>query len=242
MLHKTKGIVLKTIKYGESSVISKIYTEQFGLQTYIINSVRSSKSKNKASLLQPLTLLDMVVYHRENKNMHRISEMKNAFIFTSILFDNIKRTITLFLEEILLKSIREEEPNKDQFGYLWFSIQHLDQTTHSVANFPLHFMLQFSRHLGFYPNGDYSRSTPYFDMQEGCFTVALPDHIYVVKSPLAEKITELIRCRPDEIHSISFVPGQRKELVNLMVDYYRLHLEQFYDIRSPKILEDILGV
>ena len=129
MLHTTYGIVLKTIKYAETSVITKVYTEAFGVQSYIVNGVRSTKSKNnKAGLLQPLTLLDMVVYYKEGRDLHRISEMKNAFIFTAIPFEVVKRSIGIFMVEIMSKSIREEESNPDQFEFLWNAVQLLDQT------------------------------------------------------------------------------------------------------------------
>jgi len=78
MLHKTKGIVLNYIKYSDTSIIAKIYTEAFGLQSYIVNSVRSSKAKNKIALFQPLTLLEMVVYHKNHQGLQRISEMRTA--------------------------------------------------------------------------------------------------------------------------------------------------------------------
>ena len=45
MTHKTKGIVLRTVKYGETSVIVTILTELFGLQSYLINGVRSSSRR-----------------------------------------------------------------------------------------------------------------------------------------------------------------------------------------------------
>jgi DNA repair protein RecO (recombination protein O) len=58
-LHKTKGLVLRTVKYGETSIIVTIFTELFGVQTYLVNGVRSSSKKGagKAGLFQPAACL-----------------------------------------------------------------------------------------------------------------------------------------------------------------------------------------
>jgi DNA repair protein RecO (recombination protein O) len=73
---KTKGIVLKTVKYGETSVIVTAFTELFGTQTYLQNGVRTSnkKGQGKANLFQPGAILDLIVYHNELKNIQRIKE------------------------------------------------------------------------------------------------------------------------------------------------------------------------
>ena len=78
MVHNTKGIVLRVVKYGETSVIVTIYTELFGIQSYIVNGVRttSKKGASKASLFQPAAILDLIVYHNELKNLQRIKESR----------------------------------------------------------------------------------------------------------------------------------------------------------------------
>src|SRR6186997_1907165 len=100
MLHKTNGIVFRFTKYGESSIIVNIFTGLFGLQSYIVNGVRSRTAKSRMALYQPLTLLDLVVYHRENANINRIKEVKCAHPFHSIFMDVKKSTIGMFILEV----------------------------------------------------------------------------------------------------------------------------------------------
>src|SRR5580658_7988678 len=119
MFHKTKGIVLHTIKYSETSIIAKIYTEKLGLVSYMIKGVRSSKKTSKASLLQPLTLLDMEVSHRENKQLQYIKEFRRDYVYRSIPFDTIKSTVAIFLLELISKSIREQEQNAEMFEFIY---------------------------------------------------------------------------------------------------------------------------
>jgi DNA repair protein RecO (recombination protein O) len=153
MLHKTKGIVLNYIKYSESSIITKIYTEELGLQTYIVNSVRSKTSKNKIALFQPLTLLDLVVYYKTSSQIHRISEVRLNSPFRSINIDNKKSSIALFLTELLSKTLKEEGPNSSLFEFLYNSILSFDHCEKNFENFHLHFLLGLSAFLGFEPSG-----------------------------------------------------------------------------------------
>ena len=97
MLQQTQGIVLKTFKYSETSLIVRIYTEKLGLQSYLINRVRHKKAKIKPALLQGLSVLDMVVYHRQNKNIQHIKELKLAYVFSAIPFDTVRSSIALFI-------------------------------------------------------------------------------------------------------------------------------------------------
>src|SRR5258705_1073932 len=124
MYAKTRGIVLHTLKYSETSVITKIYTEKLGLQSYIVKGVRAAKSKSKAAMLQPLTLLEMEVSHRENKQLQFIKEFRRAFIYQSIPFDTLKSTISFFLLEVISKAIREHEPNNEMFEFIYDSLCH----------------------------------------------------------------------------------------------------------------------
>src|SRR4051812_40998701 len=113
MLHKTRGVAISYIRYRESSIIAKIYTELFGIQSYIVNGVRSSTSKtNRIALFQPLTLLDLVVYHKEKSdNVRRISEIKCYNPFNTLPYNVVKSSLALFVTEILGKTLKEEEAN-----------------------------------------------------------------------------------------------------------------------------------
>src|SRR5436190_3456251 len=126
MLHKTRGIVFHVTHYSESSVVAKIYTELFGLQSYLVNSVRKKNSKIKTAALQPLALIDLVVYHKERSGLQRLADAKNNPALKSIPFDVRKSSIVLFMNEVLFKSVKEEEANQPLFDFIFNSVQLLD--------------------------------------------------------------------------------------------------------------------
>lgn len=151
MLHKTRGIALSYIRYRESSIIAKIYTELFGIQSYVINGVRSSNARtNRIALFQPLTLLDMVVYHKgKNDTVHRISEMKCYHPFQTLPYQVAKSSLALFVTEILGKTLKEEEANEPLFQFIEHSVVYLDEAKDGFENFHIQFLFQLASYLGF---------------------------------------------------------------------------------------------
>src|ERR1700704_2138918 len=149
MLHKTRGIVFRFTKYGETSIIVTIFTELFGLQSYIVNGVRSKWAKGQIALYQPLMLLDLVVYHKENANILRIKEVKCFHQYASLLTDIRKSTQALFLNEIINKAIKEESHAQEICSFLFDSFEVLDRLPGNFENFHLIFLIKLSRFLGF---------------------------------------------------------------------------------------------
>ena len=169
---KTRGIVLHSIKFSETSVIIKIYTEKLGLVSYMVKGVRSSKSKIKATLLQPLALLDMVVTHHENKQLQYIREFSRAYTYQTIPFDTLKSAVALFLLEVITKSVREHEQNEEMFGFIYDAFQILDESEKLDPHFHLIFLVRFSGFIGFMPQGNFSEENNYFNLTEGsCHSV-----------------------------------------------------------------------
>ena len=95
MIYSTKGIVLRTVKYGETSVIAAIFTEMFGIQSYIVNGVRAHGKTSKAHFFQPSSILEMQVYHSELKNLQRIKDLNWSYLYRNILSDVTKNAVAL---------------------------------------------------------------------------------------------------------------------------------------------------
>ena len=231
MLHKTKGIVIKSTPFRESSLVSKIFTEKFGLQTYIINGVRSSGKTGKAALFQPLTILDLVVYKHEHKKMERISEVKLVHHFSQINFDVAKNTTAFFVAELLHKVIYEEENNNDFFEWLENKLIELDATETLNASFHLDFMLELSKHFGFYPHENSTSTTNYFDLMNGVFQQEIPSHLNYLNKNDSRLFAEFLNKSNALQNRI-----QRKKVLQILCDYFALHIPNFGKMKSPDVL------
>ena len=228
MLHKTRGIVINYIRYRETSIIVKIYTEKFGIQTFIENGVRSSKSKNKIALFQPLTLLDLVVYHDKKKEIHRISEIKCNSPFRTLPYDILKSSVAMFLVEILSKTLKEHTENEILFDFLHHSLVILDELEEHFENFHLIFLLKYAFFLGFAPNTAKEIAKQLHENHIGILYDA--DYQRVMDKLLAVNY-----------HDLLLVNRQvRNHLLEIILLFYRLHVEDFGEMKSLQVLREVM--
>lgn len=225
MRQKTRGIILKYIKYSESSIITDIYTEEFGLQTYIMNSIRSARSKVRIALFQPLTIVNLIVYHRENKSINRIAEISCYHPFHTI-FNSIKKTtMAIFLAEFLSKAFKFEEVNNKLFEYVINSIIDLDEKKEGFENYHISLILNMTRHLGIQPV-----SGENFASQVGRKDLE-PFFCKAIDSMMSE----------NNDHKVILNSSQRNVLLMALIDYYKLHIDGFNKINSVNILKEVLN-
>jgi len=241
MLHKTRGIVLKLTDYGETSVIVQIFTEKLGLQSYIINGAKKPRAKIGRNMLQPLHLLDLVVYYKNNGAVQRIKELKNAPLLQQLPYDVVKSSIALFLNEVLYKAIKQQTADEQLFGYVFNSIELLDNLKEGIANFHLVFLLGLTRYLGFYPHGASATDADYFDMHNGVFTRYKPDSSLYLSPPHTQNFFLLLNKGFDNLSSIKLGNDERRYLISRLLEYFALHIEGFGYIRSHEVLEEVLG-
>ncbi|WP_316797488.1 DNA repair protein RecO [Pedobacter agri] len=241
MLHKVRGIVLKTTNYSESSVIVQVLTDKFGMQSYLINGVKKPKAKIKMNMLQSLHLLDMVVYHKANTNIQRVSEIRQTPVFKSIPYDMIKTSIIIFLNEVLYKSIRQQSADDSLFDYIFNSVAWFDETEELNPNFHLSFLLKLTRFLGFSPNDKRRTDQVYFDLQEGEFVSRLPIHANYLQLEDAQGFVSLFNTPLERIYEIKMSNVQRRFLLDKILVFYTLHTASFGEVQSHKILETLLS-
>ncbi|RYY86547.1 MAG: DNA repair protein RecO [Chitinophagaceae bacterium] len=245
MLHKTKGIVLRTVKYGETSVIVTCFTELFGLQSYIVNSVRKASSKGtaKAAYFQPASQLDLVVYHQPARNLNRIREYKWSFLYQHVLSDVFKNAVAQFMIELLNKSLKEPEPNNELYYFTEDALQRLDQASATVtANFPLFFALHLPVFFGFRIPDEWSTEQSILDLKEGTFTTQPPQHPYFLEGRAAEAVAHILKVlQPDELEEVKLNGEQRREILQQLEQYYALHLPEFGTLRTLPVLKEITG-
>ena len=239
MLQHTKGIVLHSIKYGDNSLIVKVYTELAGLQTYLVRRSKSKKAKESSNLLQALSIIEMVVAHSEKNSLQKMRELRAYYSYTQIPYDAVKSSIALFLNEMLYKSIQEDGCNKNLFSFISNGLQILDLKQENCANFHLVFLIQLSRHLGFYPQGAYSEEAPYFDLMNGIYCAKEPQHPYYLNPVEAKTFYALSNTKLDQCETQKLKGQERKQLLEKLIIYYRLHTANMREIASHKVLEQL---
>ncbi len=233
----TKAIVVRTIKFGDTSLIVKCFTKDDGVKSYLLRGIlKSRKGKLKVAYFQPLTQLLITANHNSKGTLNTIKEAHVIHPYESIPFSVVKQAIIMFLSEVLSNIIQEEEENTPLYDYVEASLIWLD-THNSVANFHLLFLLNLSRFLGFYPDIS-NKELNGFNLLEGNFTTSIHDKLIVVESQLAS-FKKLLGINFDAIHTISFSKQERQTILKIIIRYFELHLEGFKKPRSLDVLETV---
>ena len=237
--YKARGIVLNTVKYGDSAMVAHLLTDAFGRQSYMVQGVRSSRGHgSKMALFQPMFALEFEGLQSSRMDMHRLRDVHNGLLLRTMPYDVRKSTIALFMAEVLYRLIGESEANAPLFDFVWGSVEALDTLQEGVANFHLWFLANISRFLGFSPANNYEQGS-WFDMREGVFTTVMPLHDNVMSREYAEVLRDLLECDVRYLGEIGLNRHQRVGILNALVAYYTLHLDSIRNVKSIAILQEV---
>ena len=234
MIAKTRAIILKNINYSESSVISKMYTREFGVRTYILQSVRKGKSAVRPSMIQPLSIVEMDVYEKTNVKLGRVKELKNVPLLINIQDDILRKSIAMFYIEMLNHCVTEEFCEKDLFDFLEAEILLLENTE-ALSNLPSRFLLALSNFLGVQPQGKYSPQTPFLSIAEGIFV--FQEGTDTLTENESSFVSNLLKFKNTPVGNSVI----RKRVLKQLIRYYQHHVMKNKEISSVDILAELLG-
>ena len=239
MLTKTRAIVLHSVKYGDDKTIVDMLTADFGRLSFVCRLPKTQKGKLKKQFFQPLTMLSIELDYRQGSGLQHLRDVRMTQPFTSIPFDPIKLSISLFVAEFLLYATRGEQQNEALFQYVEHSIEWLDGQSRSFANFHLVFMMRMSRFIGFFPNLEDYCEGDCFDLRNGTFVAARPSHADFVEVVEASRIGLLMRMGFESMHLFRLTRQERNRCAELILKYYRLHVPNFPELKSLPILQEL---
>ena len=233
MKYKSRAITLTYIKQGESSIISKIFTEKHGLQSFIIKGVRSKRAKKKLGLFQPLQLVDINATLIPKKGLQYLAEITIIETISTEKINMNKNFLAIFIAEISSKVLQENEQNSGLFKFVWEIKQKLYNANTIDENFALLFMLNLSKYLGFFPSTE-NINAPFFNLETGEFSgKAFNLNIYLTE----EKTTILKHLLLGK--KINIPQELKSELLKDIIQYFRLHHYNLSNITSHLIIESL---
>ena len=236
---KTRAIVLKAIKYGDNSLIVKLLTEQTGLQSFIIKGAYNKNAKIRAALFQPLTLLD-IVSAKSRGDLSYLKEASVEYSYQTIPFNINKNAIVLFMCELLSKSIQDGETDLELFEFVHHSLTQLDELESNYADYPLKFSMELSHFLGFSPNLSGYKPGFVFDLEEGCFRHDGSGITYIIDNQLSAAFYNLCKCNIFDDTCLNLTNSERRQLLEVVITYYKMHIGGFNDMKSTDILKTVL--
>ena len=245
MLVKTEAIVLHSFKFGESKMIVDMFTREAGRLSFVVSLPKTSKSRLKKQYFQPMTLLEIECDVRQRLQLQKLKDARLLSAYASIPFSPEKLALSLFVAEFLYHALHSEQQNEPLFVYVCDSMQWLDMASAGYANFHLTFLMRLSRFLGFYPNlevrgeGREVRGEMFFDLREGQFCTSAPMHRDFLQPDDARRIHILMRMDFPTMHLYRLSRQERNRIIDVLLQYYRLHIPQFPELKSLAVLQEL---
>lgn len=238
MLLPTKAIVLHKTNYSESSIVVQVFTLEYGKVGLLVQGVKKRKSRTKAALFEPLSLIEIVANFSDTEKLVRPREVKLHTPFISIQSEMSKRMLAIFISEMLHKCIKLPHPDVEMFHYVEHSLVYLEHSKGNNANYHISFLLELSKHLGFHPQ---KSEGVYFDMLEGIFTNSIPQSNSYLQGEEKDLFLQALGIKIDESTSMNFTSLQRKSVLGSVIKYYQTHISGLGEIKSHIILESIFS-
>ena len=239
MYHKTQGIVLAINKYNDRFSMTQVFTPKFGRVTYLLPISKSRKSKINRAIFFPLSVVDLEVEHFPLRQIHRLKEAQRLFPLYSLNISPIKVSIAFFLSEFITKVLHETYENEIIFSFLKDSIVTLEEKETGLANFHIAFMFSLAQFLGISPNLDNFKKGCYFDLINGEFSLRQPLHNHFLNPQQSEYLNVFKRIDYNNMYLFRLSQNDRNGIINYMLDYYRIHVYDFSEIKSLEILREL---
>lgn len=242
MLKTVEGIIVRAIKYSETSIIFDAYTKELGLKTYIINGVRKKNSKLSPALFQPMSLVEMVVYHNQEKDINRIKEIKPSYVYQEVPFDVTKGAIGLFMTEVAQKTVREPEPNEALYCFLKNCYILLDKTTYKTAYFPVWFLVHYATYMGLKPVLKSLTKESVFNYVEGkVFPKSLLSQANCFSTHSTHLLAAFLDLDFEACTELGISGEDRRCFLNDLLHYYQYHLDNFGILNSTLVLHTVFS-
>lgn len=238
-IESTQGIVLQNIKYGDTSLISQVYTEAFGRKSFLFKGIRSKKSKIHPNILQSLFIINVEAYLKEGKEISLVKDASPLVIFKYFPYDIKKSAQAMFMSEILNRCLHEEEPNPLLYLFIRNSIEFFDLMEKGSSNFHILFLVKLSKHLGFYPSSKVNPEEMVFDMKEGIYKDHFPSHQAYIDPYNSDLLEKILSSNYDQLSALELNQRKRNELLDYILKFYSIHIEGITRIKSYEILKEI---
>ena len=242
MFVKTEALILSVKKHRDNAMLVQAYASEFGRISFLVYGGHGRRGgKSFASVLHPFSLVEVELEMKPHRDLHISKEIKSTVPLNGILFDPQKSTLAIFLAEILLSSLKTAEKDRALFTFLKESVLTLDRLDRGIANFHIAFLLKFTYFLGVFPNVSDLGTLGYFDMRQAEFSVSRPLHSQYIDSVHGRAIQLLTRMNYQNLHLYRFSRDQRRETLEKIIEYYRIHLQGFGEIISFSVLQSIFA-
>ena len=214
MVRSTQLIILNTTKVGEKSLVLHTLSPDWGRRSFIASVPRGGGM----ALFQPLGILDAEIVENPRSDLWRAHAFSARHPLTGLRSSPAKSAMSLFMAEVLWRTIRDGAREEGLFEWCERSILTLDALEGDFANYHLRFLLELAAALGFAPS--------------------LEDLMPFAGGHLAQ-LRALVQSGSSESLLVPLSGGQRSEIAEILLRYLGYHTETRIEARSLRVLREL---
>ena len=233
MKTRSRGVGIKYYKHGESSIIAKILTEEYGMLSFIAKGVRSKNSKKKISHFEPLKLVSIDFTLKPKNSLHFLSDITFEKTFVSLEKQMTKNFLAVYIAEILLCICQEGEKNKTLFDFVWSTSDELFSKNSIEKNLILKFMLKTTHYLGFFPDTK-TLGENYFDLESGSFV-----NSKLLKGLYMSKENTFILSNLLKNKELDISKSEQDNFLDEFFQYFKIHHYNLDKVTSHKVIRSL---
>ena len=211
-----KAIVLSVTRTAESSLVVHTVGSALGRRSFIT----SAGKKSPMALFQPLSIVDMEVVENPRSDLWRIRNLRQQYPLAGIRSSLHKNTMTMFLSEVLFRTLKQGAFEEGLFDWCEGAILALDALEGDFANFHLRFLMEFASVLGFAPS---------------------PENLAPFAGAHLPQICALLQASLPEFLLVPLSGRQRGEIAQSLLRYIAFHCETQLNVRSLPVLQELYG-
>lgn len=225
MVEHTPAIALQYVRYGETSVIARFFTLQFGLQSYLVPGVRKARSRIPMACFSPLHLCEITQTHKPGRDLQRIREIRSFPVLTSLPFSPVKSAMAMVAAEILSRVLADNQPGQGLYRLTSDWILELDASPGPGTYSLLKWLWQILEPIGIQPS-DWQGLMPNGLQHE-------------IDNPA--RLTAFFEALTDNQPPPPLSGPARQWLFDMLIQYLRSHMDGMGSLRTLPVLRQVLG-
>jgi DNA repair protein RecO (recombination protein O) len=246
MIVRTEAIVLRSVKYGETSQIVTLFTRRLGTIAVMARGARGTKSKFGSSL-RPMSHVQVVFYHKPTRDVHTLSECTHLTLFKRLYVEMARMATGVRIVETIGTLFPRPEADEMVFDAALSALMVLEDSDQNWVNLLPYFQLQLCASLGFAPMVDpdavrqIGSQGGFLSLENGSISATKPTG---PSTPASRRVIRaigvLVHAGLDNSIRMSLDSTTYGELVEAVESYVRYHVEDFRPSRSKAVF-DVIG-
>lgn len=233
---RSRCIALRTVRYKDNKSIVTCLVREAGRMAFIVPDGKSREAVRRRAIMMPGSEFECVIDFRENRSLHSMKDIRPR---RALIVDNpAKMPVLFFVCDLLNSLLRDAQKDQLLYDYIDSTIDSM-LSSRSVGNSTMAFMIGLMRFMGVMPDLGTWRRGRVLDMRSGVFVDSPPLNSRWLSVEESAVAARLLRINMSNMRFFRFTRQQRRQVLDLLVDYYSMHFGTTASLKSLDVVRTL---